>query len=340
MIKDIPASFDVALEQAASLNLPKRGEIIFTGSGTALYSAWMGSQVLGNQGLRYSHVSPVELGRHKRISNDDIVVGVSHSGITKTTLDSLRYAKASGAYTIGLTHFDHRPIHEVCDLTAVIGTGPDKSRCHTKTYIDSAGAVAKIGLAHAEALVRDTVVPEEKLEGLRQVMEGMMMPSESWAKELVNRTEVPRQIVFVGEGPNLVTAREAALKIKEASFLPAEGIELEEEMHGHWNNLDSGSLLVVIAPVGRSTARAKDLLSAARKIKVPTVVIGDVELTSDSDFAIPEVDEILTPYLAILPLYFLSYFFSVKLGHNPDYLRFLDPAYWAARNDIFPPGTH
>jgi glutamine---fructose-6-phosphate transaminase (isomerizing) len=340
MIKETPGSFDAALKQAAALDFPRRKGIVFTGSGTAFYSAWLGSQILAGQGVSYSFTSSFEMERYEPVTKDDMVVGVSHSGITKTTVDSLRMAKASGAYTIGLTHFENRPIHEACDLTAVIGTGPDKSRCHTKTYVDSAGAVARIGLAHAKALGRETEELERKLQGLGQAMEGITRASESWAKGLVDRIQVPRQIVFVGGGPNLVTAREAALKIKEASFLPAEGIELEEEMHGPWNNLGSDSMLVVIAPTGKSTARAEDLVRAASKIKVPTVVVGDKDLASDSGFVLPEVDEGLTPYLAILPLYFLAYFLSVKLGHNPDYLRYLEPAYWDARTDIFPPGTH
>jgi glucosamine 6-phosphate synthetase-like amidotransferase/phosphosugar isomerase protein len=104
--------------------------------------------------------------------------------------------------------------------------------------------------------------------------------------------------------------------------------------------VDASSLLVVISPPGPSTARAADLLKAARKLNVTTVAVGERGMGADYEFDLLRVDEVLTPFLAIVPLYYLAYFLSVRLGHNPDYLRYLEPAYWDARQDTFPPGTH
>jgi glutamine---fructose-6-phosphate transaminase (isomerizing) len=340
MIKEIPVSFRAALDQVSRIEVPQRNRMIFTGNGTAYYSAWMGAQVLDGLGVQHPVIQSFELENYESPTKDDIVVGVSHSGITKTTVDSLRAAKEAGAYTVGITHFGNRPIQDACDVVAVIGNGPDKSRCHTKTYVDSAAAVARIALAHAGRLNKETNDAEKRLDGLEPIMEKTIGLSESWARKLVNQLPIPRQVVFAAAGPNVVTAKEAALKIKESSYLPAEGIELEEEMHGPWVNLDSGSLVIVVAPVGRSTQRARDLLSAAGKVGATSVAVGGVTLRSDYSFYLPDVEESLSPFITIIPLYFFAYFLSVKLGHNPDYLRYLEPSYWDARNTIFPPGTH
>jgi glutamine---fructose-6-phosphate transaminase (isomerizing) len=340
MIKEIPVSFRAALEQVSRIEVPQRSRIVFTGNGTAYYSAWMGAQVLDGLGVQHAVIQSFELENYESPSKDDVVVGVSHSGITKTTVDSLRAAKGAGAYTVGVTHFGNRPIEDACDAVVVIGNGPDKSRCHTKTFVDSAAAVAKIALAHARRLNKEADGAEKKLDALEPIIQRTIEHSESWAKKLVNQLPVPRQIVIAAGGPNVVTAKEAALKIKESSYLPAEGIELEEEMHGPWVNLGSESLLVVVAPVGKSTQRARDLLSAAGKIGATSVAVGGVTLRGDYTFYLPDVEETLSPFITIIPLYFFAYFLSVKLGHNPDYLRYLEPSYWDARSDIFPPGTH
>jgi glucosamine--fructose-6-phosphate aminotransferase (isomerizing) len=340
MIGEIPPSFRLALEKVAELKVPRRDRAVFTGNGSAFYSAWMGSQVVAGTGFPCEAVPSFELERYRKTSSRDLVVGVSHSGITKSTVDSVRAARGAGAFTVGVTHFEGRPIQQVCDLTAIIGNGPDQSRCHTKTYVDSAAAVAKIGLVNARLCGYETEDYERKLQSVGDQIGEVVAESDSWARGLVDRLPALNQVVFTGAGPNVVTAREAALKIKESSYLPSEGIELEEEMHGSWVNLDSSSLLVVIAPPGPSTARATDILAAARKLGVGRVAVGDSSLGADSSFVLPQTDEVLTPFLAIVPLYFVAYYLSVRLGHNPDYLRYLEPSYWEARKDIFPPGTH
>lgn len=340
MIKEIPASFGAAMRQASELEVPRRERLVFTGNGTAFYSAWVGSQVLKGLEIPHDVIQSFELEHYDKPTRGDLVVGVSHSGITKSTVDSLRVAKSSGSYTVGVTHFGSRPIEQVCDVVAVIGNGPDKSRCHTKTYVDSAGAVAEIALKEAELHRNDVRELRRTLGRLGVEMQNVIRRSEPWARKLVDDLPTLRQVVFAAAGPNIVSAREAALKIKESSYLPSEGVELEEEMHGPWVDLDSSSLLVVIAPPGPSIGRTRDILEAAGKTGATRVVLGEPNLPSEYDFMLPEVSEQLSPFLAILPLYLVAYFLAMKLGHNPDYLRYLEPAYWEARKVIFPPGTH
>ena len=70
------------------------------------------------------------------------------------------------------------------------------------------------------------------------------------------------------------------------------------------------------------------------------MVVADSEFEADYSFQIPPAHEYLIPFLAVIPLYFVSYFVAVNKGHNPDYLRYLEQRYWEARQIIFPPGTH
>lgn len=277
------------------------------------------------------------------------VVGISHSGITKTTVEALRQGRARGALTIGVTHFLDRPISGVSDVSLIAGNGPDLSRCHTKCYVAGALAGAQIALEWRAATHED---PRSRIESIRlsletlpDFMDDVLRSTEKMCEELAADHLTRRSVGIFGAGPNLPTALEAALKIRETSFLPAEGMEIEEYLHGSWQSLDSESLLFVVAPSGPSHARAVDLARAARIVGATVVAVvsegeREMEGLADTVIAVPPVDELLSPFLNIIPLYLYAYYSSVKRGHNPDLLRYLEPRYWEARQIVFPPGTH
>jgi len=341
MIRGIPAGFAATLSRMKEFNVAERpSSVVGTGNGTAFYSAWAGVQLLEGTGIPYSAIQAMELANYASLNQRSLVVGVSHSGITKNTMDALKSARERGAKTVGLTHFADRPISQVADQCVVIGDGPDKSRCHTKTYVDSAAAVASLSLKVAGLYGFDTKEREASLESLGGTMSDVVRKSESGARSFVDECFGFGKVFVAGAGPNLVTAKEVALKIKESCYLPAEGIELEELCHGSWVSMDGSTLLVVVAPTGPSVGRAADLIRAARMVGAKTLAVSDQTLGAEFELRVPEGREDLSPFFTVIPLYFVAYFLSVKLGYNPDYIRYLTPIYWAARQIVFPSGTH
>jgi glutamine---fructose-6-phosphate transaminase (isomerizing) len=341
MIKGIPHGFTATLSKMEELKISERPEsLVATGNGTAFYSAWMGVQTLDDDELSARAIQAMELANYSHVGKGSLVVGVSHSGITKSTVDALKSARDRGARTIGLTHFPGRPIGEVADTCVVIGDGPDKSRCHTKTYTDSAAAVAVVALRVAELSGIDTGDKRASLQSLKGSLSQAVSDSESASKKFVEECNDFQKVVLAGAGPNLVTVREAALKLKESCFLPAEGIELEELGHGAWVAIDRSTLLIAVAPGGPSAKRAEDVIKAARLVGAKTLSVSDLPLGAEYEIKIEAGQERFSPFLTVIPLYYLAYFLSVRKGYNPDYIRYLTPEYWAARQIIFPPGTH
>jgi glucosamine--fructose-6-phosphate aminotransferase (isomerizing) len=345
MIKSIPHDFASTMEamnRADLASFASKRPVTFTGCGTAFYATVTGSQILGLGDLSWSATQAYELARYQEPKG--VVVGVSHSGITKTTVDALALAKERMVYTVGITHFEDRPISRASNMTIIVGDGPDKSRCHTKAYVTSAAAVLRISLEHTKLLGRRLSEVENGLESLREKLVEVTDKAEEPARELAENVSRSKKIYFVGAGPNQVTAREAALKVKETSFFPAEGIELEDILHGPWASIDEETLVITIAPSGPSIERVQDLIKVCRNIGAKTLVISDSDRKRnfDADYVIglPSTHEYLSPFLAIIPAYFFAYFLALKKGNNPDYLRYLEPKYWAARQIIFPPGTH
>jgi glutamine---fructose-6-phosphate transaminase (isomerizing) len=344
MIKDIPKGFRATLQKLSEFRAetgPAR--LVFTGNGTAFYSAEMGSQVLQLSNLDWRVVQAFELAKYENHpGGSGMTIGVSHSGITKSTLDALSKAKSQGSKTIGVTHFTDRPISKVADKTLVVGDSPDRSRCHTKAYTNSAAAVFWLSLAFDQASTPELANIKKNFEtSLADEIESTISRSESGAKKMASELRNVSKIYFAGAGPNLVTAREAALKNKEASYLPAEGMELEEILHGPAMSFDKQTLVVALVPWGPSVERARDLLAAAKKIGATTMVVSDsADWDANYRFDIPKMHEYLSPFLSIIPPYLFSYFLAVEKGKNPDYIHYTDPTYWDARTIIFPPGTH
>ncbi len=359
MIHDIPNTIRKTLEifsdQSGRISqiLRERSDFYYTGCGTAFFSAMLGASILSlmeSAQFKYECVQALELSNyHFPVSKDSVTFGVSHSGITKTTLDALSSAKAQGSYCVGITHFPNSPITKVADQTYVVGNGPDKSRCHTKCYLAGATALAYIGL---ELLEQRKATRSAHVQGIRkslselpQMASKVLSSTEQTMKDVAEKQAGKRTIYFAGTGASYPNALEAALKVMESSYLPAQGFETEQLLHGPWVSLDSESVVFVMATEGRTYGRSVDLVKAATNLGstvIPIVYEDDHEMASVSRNAvhIPRVQEHLAPYLSIIPLYLFAYYMCLQRGNNPDYIHYLTPTYWNARQIIFPPGTH
>jgi glucosamine--fructose-6-phosphate aminotransferase (isomerizing) len=359
MIFEIPEAIKQTLQtmekkaQPIARKLGDRSCIYFTGCGTAFFASMLGSQVLSPSrevSVRFASVPALELQSYGYpIDNTCAVVGLSHSGITKATVDALKHARGKGALTIGVTHFEGRPISGASDETLVVGNGPDISRCHTKCYVASAVACMRIGielLKHFEGREPDRLHRlEAGLNQLPEIAARVLKSVDGLCKRLAEGRRSSDSCYFAGTGPNVPNTLEAALKIMETSFIPAQGFETEQLLHGPWVSMDDRSTLVVLAPNGMCHGRNVALVKAAKEFGTPVIGLiddGDSELRSLCDEAVqlPAVDECLSPFTNIIPLYLFAYYSSVARGFNPDLLRYSTPAYWRGRQVIFPPGTH
>jgi len=357
MIYEIPQTIKKTNEivsarlETITENLKGKSSLYFTGCGTAFFSALLGANVLtlGNgDGLNFDCVQALELTNHHPLNARSGTFGISHSGITKTTIDAVQVARSKGSYTIGVTHFAESPLSKAVDETLVVGNSPDKSRCHTKCYAASAIPLTQIGIellkdrqvAHADRLsrIRDELL---RLPGLA---ESVLAATDSVMRQLAEKNYEKHTFYFAGTGASYPNALEAALKVMETSYVPAQGFQAEQLLHGPWVSLDDKSLVFVIATEERTRQRNRDLIEAATRLGatvIPLMYEGEKGLGSvRNGIELPHVDEQVAPYLSIIPLYLFAYYLSLRSGNNPDYLRYLDPNYWEARTIIFPPGTH
>ncbi|HET7341794.1 MAG TPA: SIS domain-containing protein, partial [Methylomirabilota bacterium] len=167
-----------------------------------------------------------------------------------------------------------------------------------------------------------------------------LLGQEAW-EDLATRFGNRRQYWVVGGGPNTATALEAALKLSEAAWIPAIGLNVEQFLHGPWAALAPDDVVLVVAPPGPSHARCRDAARVARAIGASVVALvaeDDRELAplAAETIALPSVPELLSPIVAAVPLQLLAYHLAVQAGANPDTVRADQPGYGAARAAVTP----
>lgn len=300
--------------------------LVFTGNGTAYHASTLGAQVLWESDKRWRSIQSYELEHYYR--EKGTLVGFSHTGKTKSTVDAIKSA-GTDVKKVAVTHYSRTPLSDASDLSLVIGDSPDRSLCNTKAFFDNSFAAIEIAKEYGGMEV-DT-------EGLADQVEANITELEKPVKEITEELTGLRDIFVLGAGPSLIAAREGAQKIKEATHLHAEGIELEEFNHGCTSVIDGESLVIIInAP--EVTERTSDIVRASREVGARTLVInGEGDYSINLEF--PE-NRILYPILAMVPLYYTAYYLALKVGVNPDYLRFEDRNYLNYDNIVFPPGAH
>ncbi len=327
MLQDTPAGIRSTLEIMKKEDYSFLGDsLYFTGNGTAYHSSTLGAQVLWDSGKPWKSIQSYELEHYYRASGT--LVGFSHTGKTKSTVDAMKRT-GKDVFRVGVSHYAGTPLLESSDHQIVIGNSPDKSLCNTKAFFDNAFASLEISNAYGDLGIDSS----DFMNTITKAINTLDKP----VNEVAVNLRKPGDIFVLGAGPSLIAAREAAQKLKESTHLHAEGIELEEFNHGCTSVIDERSLVVIINSK-EVNERTKDIVKACKTVDTQTLVIN-----GEGDYSL-EVEEqsnnYLNPILAMVPLYYLAYYLAIKLGVNPDYLRFEDKRYLDYDNIVFPPGAH
>jgi glucosamine--fructose-6-phosphate aminotransferase (isomerizing) len=354
MIHDQPSSLSSTLElckkeaQDVTAYWSDVNKFLLTGCGTSFHAA-LASSYMFHALFHKTEVQAIqsfELNHYYGTMNPrSLVIAFSHTGNTKATIDSLARAKESGALTLGVTGVKDSNIFSRAHRVLVVGDGKEQSRAHTKSYTSSLIAAYYLAayFLRTQASHQTAELMLEQLSDIPQSVHAIISNEEKNIAKLAREFSSIQKYFFLGTGPNEATALEAGLKMKETNHTVAEGMELEQFLHGPWVSLNPDSLVFILAPMGPSHQRVMDLLRICKDLDVRTVAITNdkhvVELATHSIF-VPDVSEELSPLAYIVPLQLFAYYASIERGLNPDMIRYDDDKYWRARNVIFPPGTH
>ena len=264
--------------------------------------------------------------RNPIISEEDVVIAISQSGETADTLAALELAKSKGATIIGVCNVVGSSISRVTDAGSYTHAGPEIGVASTKAFTSQVTVLLLMALrlAHKRGSIAESRFQRilAALEKIPQQVEETLQ-SADLVKYISGQYKDARNFLYLGRGYNFPVALEGALKLKEISYIHAEGYPAAEMKHGPIALIDEEMPVVVIATSKGSYEKVISNIQEvkARKGKIIAVVTkGDVMAAELADHVIeiPETEEELVPILASVPLQLLSYYIAVMRGCNVD----------------------
>ncbi len=264
--------------------------------------------------------------RNPIIYEDDIVIAISQSGETADTLAALKLAKSKGATILGISNVVGSSISRVTDAGSYTHAGPEIGVASTKAFTAQVTVLTLMALTIArkkgtinEAKFRRIIT---ELDLIPEKVEQILKKEEK-IKAISEVYKDARNALYLGRGNSFPVALEGALKLKEISYIHAEGYPAAEMKHGPIALIDEEMPVFVIATKGASYEKVLSNIQEvkARKGKIIAVITeGDeqVKAIADHYIEIPFTDENLTPLLATIPLQLISYHVAVMRGANVD----------------------
>ncbi|HEV2579761.1 MAG TPA: glutamine--fructose-6-phosphate transaminase (isomerizing) [Ktedonobacteraceae bacterium] len=259
-----------------------------------------------------------------------LCIAVTQSGETADTLVGIRQAREQGAPVIAITNVVASAITRLADAVLYLQAGPEICVVATKTFITSVTLLYLLGLylAQQRQALRDDEIRAmlealERIPGQAQsLLEAAAGPDDVIAP-LAKQLSRPTSIMFIGRGVGYPTALEGALKLKEVSYIHAEGLPAGELKHGSIALLDPDTPLIAIATASRVYEKVVSNMQEVRARDARVVAVateGDTAIRKHADdiLYVPATLEALSPLLAIIPLQLLAYHTAVARGCNVD----------------------
>lgn len=264
--------------------------------------------------------------RNPVIYSDDVLIAISQSGETADTLAAMELAKKQGAFIYGICNVVGSSVARLTDSGTYTHAGPEIGVASTKAFTTQVCVLAMTALALAKKM--KTITDEEyhrivsELCNIEAKIEKILEKVDE-IKEISKIFTYARNFLYLGRGFNYPVAMEGALKLKEISYIHAEGYPAAEMKHGPIALIDEEMPIVVVAPHYKMYNK---ILSNVQEVKarkgriIAIVTEGDVEIKKQADYVIeiPETEECLSPLLTVIPLQLLSYYIAIAKGRNVD----------------------
>jgi len=316
----------------AAERLAKSSRILLSGIGTSFHAATVGEYLLRLAGADAWAVRSFEFVHYPRpLRTDDGVIIISHRGSKLHGNLAVQRAVEAGVTTVGITGKNSK-MHGPGTIIETVEQ--EISATHSISYTGTLTRLGEIAarLATINGLTEQARRIEDGLTRIPALIEDMLAREDAVRQIAQEAVAQQRRLYFVGAGPNAYTGPEGALKAKEATYVTAEGFELEQAIHGPQVAFETEDVVIPISVRGGAQTRMTDFLLAMSEIGSHIWLVGDIPdeaaavFSRDgwSRFAIgdyADLPEELTPLLTVVPLQLLADFLATARGTNADSFR-------------------
>jgi glucosamine--fructose-6-phosphate aminotransferase (isomerizing) len=308
-------------------DLARINRIVVTACGTSWHAALVGEYMLEEMARLPVEVEYASEFRYRNPIVDDrtLVIVISQSGETADTLAALREAKRRGARTLGIVNVVGSTIAREVDGGIYLHAGPEIGVASTKAFTSQIAALALFTLRLGRLRNLSILQGREIVKALRRLPEQLeaVLARREEIEQLAERYVRASNVLYLGRGYNFPVALEGALKLKEISYIHAEGYPAAEMKHGPIALIDELMPVVFIAPKdsvhGKIVSNIEEVRARGGRV-IAVVTEGETAITTlvDHVVTIPETLDCLTPALTSVPLQLFAYYVAVRRGCNVD----------------------
>ncbi|HBG71707.1 MAG: glutamine--fructose-6-phosphate aminotransferase [Bacteroidetes bacterium GWF2_43_63] len=303
--------------------------IIIVACGTSWHAGLVGEYLIEDLARINVEVEYASEFRYRNpvITEDDIIIAISQSGETADTLAAIKLAKSKGATILGICNVVGSTIARATDAGSYTHAGPEIGVASTKAFTAQVTILTMLALmlGHQRGTISKSKYNQyiHELDRIPEKAKITLDKAHGIIEKIAEQYKDVRNFLYLGRGYNFPVAMEGALKLKEISYIHAEGYPAAEMKHGPIALIDEKMPVVVIA-TNRGTydkvvSNIQEVKARAGKI-IAVVTEGDTAVKGMSDYVmeIPETEEFLVPLLATIPLQLLAYHIAVLRGCNVD----------------------
>jgi glucosamine--fructose-6-phosphate aminotransferase (isomerizing) len=326
MLKEImeqPKTIEAAVDQdketftKIAMDILRAGQVIVTACGTSRYAALVGRYLFSKVGRKFCDVVMASEFHYfaDSVDKNTVVLAVSQSGETLDVIEGVKRARDAGAQVISIVNRPYSQLSEMSHHVINLNCGPELCVAATKSFISQLVVFYLLSFAMTNSF-------DKAAANVRSISQKVAKTIESNDEKLCQLSEQLKDsndFYYIARGINFAIASEGALKLKEISYIHAEGMPAGELKHGTLALIEPGTPVAVICP---DDYTYRETLSNAIEAKSRGAYIIAVSDRKNEiyDFwiKIPKVDELLYPIITVVPLQLLAYYLAVSRGYDPD----------------------
>jgi glucosamine--fructose-6-phosphate aminotransferase (isomerizing) len=300
-----------------ALDILRANQVIITACGTSRYAALVGRYLFSKVGKKFCDVIMAsEFGYFAdSVDKNTTVIAVSQSGETADIIEGVKAARDNGAQIISVINRPNSILADLSHEIIYLNCGAEIAVAATKTFLSQLAIFYLLSFAMVNAFDEATA----KLAGLNGDITRVLDWNKSELVNLSQKLKDKSDFYYIARGINFAIASEGALKLKEISYIHAEGMPAGELKHGTLALIEPGTPVVVICPADYTFAETLSNAIEAKSRGAFIIGVSDKESDIyDSWIKLPKVDELLYPLVAVVPLQLLAYYLAVNRGCDPD----------------------
>jgi glucosamine--fructose-6-phosphate aminotransferase (isomerizing) len=322
-IREQPQTIKAATNQdkesftKVAMDILRAGQVIVTACGTSRYAALVGRYLFSKVGRKFCDVVMASEFHYfvDSVDRNTVVLAVSQSGETADVIEGVKRARDAGAQIVSIVNRPYSQLAEMSHHVIYLNCGPELCVAATKSFISQLVVFYLLSFSMVNAFDKAVI----DLKGITGKVAKAIEWNSDKLMELSQELKAKNDFYYIARGINFAIASEGALKLKEISYIHAEGMPAGELKHGTLALIEPGIPVAVICP---DDYTYRETLSNAIEAKSRGAYIIAVSDRRDEIYnfwvKIPKVDELLYPIITVVPLQLLAYHLAVSRGYDPD----------------------